>query len=109
AIVSASSIVANAQVQYWRDTVTLWSHTAAATDNVNNFGVYFGLAEYLRANGRAADSIPVYEKSIAKNGTYLDARLGLVRSLIETRQTPQAIAQLQHGGALKRGQVGNSR
>ena len=86
----------HAQVQYWRDTVTLWSHTAEATDNVNNFGVYFGLAEYLRANGRAADSIPVYEKSIAKNGTYVESRLGLVRSLIEMRQNPRAISELQN-------------
>jgi hypothetical protein len=93
--------VGHAQVQYWRDTVTLWSHTAEATDDVNNFGVYFGLAEYLRANGRAADSIPVYEKSIAKNGAYVDARLGLVRSLVETGQTARAISALQETIALQ--------
>jgi len=108
-IVAAAGVVAiagyahvgHAQVQYWRDTVTLWSHTAEATDDVNNFGVYFGLAEYLRANGRAAESIPVYEKSIAKNGAYVDARLGLVRSLVETRQTARAIPVLQDVIALQ--------
>ena len=95
------AVAANAQVQHWRDTVTLWSHTARATDKVNNFGVYFGLAEYLRATGRASDSIPVYEKSIAKNGTYFEARMGLARSLVETRQEPRAIEELRAAVALQ--------
>ena len=94
-LIGLSAIVAHAQVQHWRDTVTLWTHTAAATEGQENFGVYFGLAEYLRANGRAAESIPVYEASIARNGAYLESRLGLVRALVETRQTPRAITMLQ--------------
>ncbi|HEX5069167.1 MAG TPA: hypothetical protein VFV78_03040, partial [Vicinamibacterales bacterium] len=35
--IAACSVVAHAQVQYWRDTVTLWSHTAEATDHLQNF------------------------------------------------------------------------
>lgn len=100
-IVVASAVAAHAQVQYWRDTVTLWTHTAAATEGSKNFGVYFGLAEYLRANGRAAESIPVYEASIARNSSYMDARMGLVRSLVETHQTDKAIVALQEVVALK--------
>ncbi len=95
ALVVASGVVAHAQVQYWRETVALWSHTAAVTDGAKNFGVYFGLAEYLRLNGRAAESIPVYEASIQRNPAYLDARLGLIRALIDTKQTAGAIAALQ--------------
>jgi len=94
-VMASYAYVANVQVQYWRDTVALWSHTGKATDHVNNFGVYFGLAEYLRANGRAQESIPVYEKSIARNSAYLDSRLGLVRALVETRQNDRAITELQ--------------
>jgi Flp pilus assembly protein TadD len=94
-VVAASAGVAHAQVQYWRDTVTLWSHTASATEGSENFGVYFGLAEYLRANGRAAESIPVYEASIARNGRYLDSRLGLVRALVDTGQKDRAISMLR--------------
>jgi tetratricopeptide (TPR) repeat protein len=100
-VVVGYAVVANAQVQHWRDTVTLWSHTARATDKVNNFGVYFGLAEYLRATGRASESIPVYEKSIAKNATYFEARMGLARSLVETRQEPRAIDELKAAVALQ--------
>ena len=92
---------ANAQVQYWRDTVALWSHTAQVTEGMHNFGVYFGLAEYLRANGRAAESIPVYEQSIERNGAYLESRLGLVRSLVETRQNARAITELQQVVAMQ--------
>ena len=100
-VVAASAVVAHAQVQFWNDTVTLWSHSAAVTEGSKNFGIYFGLAEYLRANGRAADSIPVYEASIARNGSYLDARLGLVRALVDTHQTEKAIGALQEVVAMK--------
>jgi tetratricopeptide (TPR) repeat protein len=94
-VVLASAVVAHAQVQYWRDTVALWSHTAEATEGLQNFGVYFGLAEYLRGTGRAAESIPVYEASIARNANYLDARLGLVGALVETHQSARAIDALR--------------
>jgi cytochrome c-type biogenesis protein CcmH/NrfG len=100
-IVVSSAVVGHAQVQYWSDTVTLWTHTAAATEGSENFGVYFGLAEYLRANGRAAESIPVYEASITRNSTYLEARLGLVRAYVDTHQTAKAIAALQEVVAQK--------
>ncbi len=103
-LVLAGSVVAHAQVQYWRETVSLWSHAAAVTDDLshaNNFGIYYGLAEYLRANGRSAESIPVYEASIRKSPSYVDARLGLVRALIDTGQTPRAIAALKEIVALK--------
>ena len=100
-VVAASAVVAHAQVQFWKDTVTLWSHTAQVTEGSKNFGVYFGLAEYLRANGRAAESIPVYEASIARNGAYLDARLGLARALIDIGQNEKAIPALQDVVAMK--------
>jgi tetratricopeptide (TPR) repeat protein len=87
--------VAHAQVQYWRDTVTLWSHTAEATDNLENFGVYFSLAEYLRITGRPSEAIAPYETSLAKNPAYTDARQGLVRALMDTKQSQRAEAALE--------------
>lgn len=93
-LIAASGVVAHAQVQYWRETVALWKHTADVTEGTSNFGVYFGLAEYLRTTGRAAESIPDYEASIQRNPGYLDARLGLVRALVDTGQPARAIAAL---------------
>jgi tetratricopeptide (TPR) repeat protein len=94
AIVLACAVAAHAQVQYWRETVGLWSRAAQVTEGSDNVGVYFGLAEYLRANGRAAESIPVYEAAIQKNVKYRDARLGLVRALIDVGRPAQAIDAL---------------
>jgi tetratricopeptide (TPR) repeat protein len=93
-VVLASAVVAHAQVQYWRDTVALWGHTAEVTDGMQNFGIYFGLAEYLHGSGRAVEAIPVYEKSIERNPAYLDARQGLARALVETKQPARAIDAL---------------
>lgn len=95
ASVVACAAVAHAQVQYWRDTVTLWGHTAKATDNLENFGVYFSLAEYLRTTGHAAESIPGYEASLAKNPGYTEARQGLVRALIDSKQPQRAETALE--------------
>jgi len=94
-IVIANAGVAHAQVQYWRDTVTLWSHTAEATDNLENFGVYFSLAEYLRTTGRPADAIPRYETALLKNPAYTEARQGLVRALMDAKQPERAEAALE--------------
>lgn len=95
AIILTWTIVTHAQAQHWRDTVALWSHTATVTDNVNNFGVHFSLAEYLRTNGRAQDAVAEYEKAIAKNPTYKDARFGLVQAWIALKQPERAIGTLQ--------------
>ena len=94
-IVLILAFVGNRQVQFWRDTETLWHHTAVATEGLQNFGVYFGLAEWLRTTKRAAESIPEYEASIARNPSYPDARLGLVRAFIDTNQPARATAALK--------------
>jgi tetratricopeptide (TPR) repeat protein len=88
--VAACAGVAHAQVQYWRDTVALWSHTAQATEKLENFGVYFSLAEYLRTTNRPLEAIPQYEASLARNPAYTDARQGLVRVLLDTKQQARA-------------------
>jgi len=93
-VVAANAVVAHGQVQYWRNTETLWRHDAEVTDSPNNFGVYFSLAEYLRTTGRPADAIPSYEAAIARNPGYMEARLGLVRALTETKQPDRAAAAL---------------
>jgi len=93
-VVLSSAVVAHAQVQYWRDTVTLWGHTADVTEGMQNFGIYFGLAQYLHGSGRVVEAIPVYEKSIERNPAYLEARLGLARALVESKQPARAIDAL---------------
>ena len=93
-VVVASAVVAHAQVQYWRDTATLYRRATEVTEGMKNFGLHFGLAEYLHGSGRVTEAIPEYEASIARNGGYLQARLGLVRAFVETHQSARAIEAL---------------
>lgn len=95
AVILAGAIAAHAQVQYWRDTVVLWAQTAAVTEGTNNFGVYFGLAEYLRTTGRADQAVAAYEASIARNPSYLEARAGLVQALTDLKQPARAAVALE--------------
>jgi tetratricopeptide (TPR) repeat protein len=96
AAVAACAVVAHAQVQYWRETVGLWSHAAEVTESPNNFGLYFSIAEYLRLNRRPAESIPHYEAAIARNPAYVQAHQGLVRALMDTKQPDRAIGALEN-------------
>jgi tetratricopeptide (TPR) repeat protein len=93
--VVASTVAANRQVQLWRNTVAIWSHTAAVTEGMNNFGVYFGLGEYLQSTGRAVEAIPYFEAAIARRPSYAPAHRGLVRALLDARQPERAALALE--------------
>lgn len=95
AAVASCAVVAHAQVQYWRETVGLWTHAAEVTESPNNFGLYFSVAEYLRLNRRPAESIPHYEAALARNPAYVQAREGLVRAFMDTKQPDRARAALE--------------
>jgi len=101
AVVTACAVVAHGQVQYWRDTVGLWTHAAQVTESPNNFGLYYSVAEYLRLNGRAAESIPHYEATLTRNPAYVEARTGLVRALMDTKQPDRAAAALEELARMK--------
>jgi tetratricopeptide (TPR) repeat protein len=91
-VVVACTAVTHAQVQHWRDTVALWSHTADVTNDTNNFGVHFGLAEYLREIDRPHEAIARYEESIRRQPTYAESRYGLGQALLDAGQTERALA-----------------
>ena len=83
--------VTHAQVRHWRDTVALWSHTAQVTNHLPNYGVHFGLAEYLRVHGRSAEAIPRYEEAIRRRPTYPDSHYGLGQALIDLGYAERAL------------------
>jgi protein O-mannosyl-transferase len=101
AIVAASAVATHAQVQHWKDTSTLWSHTARVTDDSNNFGVHYALAEYLRDRGSLPDAIAHYDTAIRRNPAYVEAYLGLGRALAAAGQVDRAAAVLVDATRLK--------
>jgi protein O-mannosyl-transferase len=103
--IAVCAVTAHAQAQYWRDNFTLWSRTAAVTDHMNNFGVYFSLGEYLRETGRPQEAISRYEASLRKNPSYADSHLGLGRALVATGRSDRAAAALAEAVRLNPGSV----
>ena len=90
--IGALAVTTHAQVAHWRDAVSIATRTAVVTDDTNNFGVHYGLAEYLRAHGRLSEAIPHYEESIRKNPGFVEAQTGL--------------AATQHAAGLQLAQIG---
>jgi tetratricopeptide (TPR) repeat protein len=94
AVLAALGTRTHGQVQHWRDTVALWSHTARVTEGTQNFGVYFSLGEYLRTTGRTTESLPWYEGALARNPSYAAAHFGLGRALLTLGQAERAAVAL---------------
>lgn len=101
-IVLGFGVVTNAQVQHWRDTVALWSHTADVTEDTNNnFGVHYALGEYYREHGQLAEAITQYDLAIARNPRYVESYWGLGRALSGAGQVGRAIGTFRDLTRLK--------
>ncbi len=62
-LLSLCVAVTTRQIPYWRDSVTLWEHTAAVTDD--NFVCRHTLAAALLDRGRTAEAVEHLERAIA--------------------------------------------
>ena len=63
------------QVQFWRDSFTLWTHCVAVTRQNANAHYHFGLA-YQQA-GRQDEAMEQYRETLRVNPKYLNANLNL--------------------------------
>jgi tetratricopeptide (TPR) repeat protein len=99
--IAGLAVATHAQVQHWRNTVDLWSHTARVTDDATNFGVYFGLAEYLREYDRPAEAIVEYEAAIRRRPEYAESHYGLGQALIDAGQPERAFTAFAEAVRLK--------
>jgi tetratricopeptide (TPR) repeat protein len=80
AIVGVLATTARAQVQHWRDGVTLWTHALAVTER--NYRAHSALGFALSAEGRDAEAVVQYEKALAIQPNYAEAlaNLGGIRA-----------------------------
>ena len=101
AAVVACAVITQATVQHWRDTEALWSHTARVTEGTGNFGVYFGLAEYLRAHNRREDAVTWYQGAVQRNPDHFESRRALGLLLVDLNRLPEAGVHLAQAARLR--------
>jgi tetratricopeptide (TPR) repeat protein len=77
-----------AQVQYWRNSVTLFDHAIASTQN--NFIAHSNLGVVLAEQGKTQDALRHLFASVEENPNYGDARLSLGALLGELGRTDEA-------------------
>jgi tetratricopeptide (TPR) repeat protein len=89
AIIVALAIVAHAQVQYWRDSLTLWTHALQVTPGDSH--VETALGSVLAEQGKTAEAAALYAAALQSDPQFAEAhnKLGVV--LADQHRTADAI------------------
>ena len=90
-VLIALSVDTRHQLQYWRDSVSLWSHALAVTTNNNITQV--NLANALEQAGRPAEALPHYQVLAAMSPGSTDAHFYYASSLLRNGRPEEAIAE----------------
>jgi len=81
------------QLEYWRDSETLFQHALAVTEN--NYLAHNNLGDALERKGQTDEAIRQYQEAIHLRPTYADAHYNLGNVLYKKGQTDEAIRQFQ--------------
>ena len=87
------SVVSWRQTTYWKNSVTLFQHALAVTEN--NYWMHNNLGFALTAQGRLDEAIAQYENALKINPVYEPAHLNLGIALISQGKVDQCIAYYQ--------------
>ena len=100
AVILASLLVlAHAQTRFWRDSISLWTHTLASTSN--NFLAYDSLGISLAGQGKWAEAIPYFERALQLKPDSLLAHTHLGQALGQQRKWNEAIPYFERAVQLK--------
>jgi tetratricopeptide (TPR) repeat protein len=99
AVILALMICAWQQTTYWKDSVTLWTHTVACTSD--NAFTSLGLGNALIQKGRVDEAIPHYQKVLEINPDVVEAHNNLGNALLQTGKVDEAIAHFQKALEIK--------
>jgi Tfp pilus assembly protein PilF len=89
AILVALLARAYAQTNYWKDSVTLWTHDLACTTDNSTAEGYLGLA--LADQGKMTEAIQRYERALLLNPDNTDAQINLGNGLVSQGNLTEAI------------------
>ena len=101
ALILVCVFTARAQVEYWRDSLTLWTH-AVQLDAVSDTSQRL-LADALSKIGRYPESIPHYSEALRLNPDNAEAHTGLGYALAGEGKFADAIGQYSESLRLKPG------
>jgi tetratricopeptide (TPR) repeat protein len=89
-LLSLLLICSRAQVRYWKNSLTLYEHTLAVTQN--NYMVHNNYATALSQAGRYDEAITHFAKSLSINPTYTRPLEGMGRAFMKQAKYDDAIA-----------------
>jgi tetratricopeptide (TPR) repeat protein len=92
-VIASLAITARAQVSYWRDSETLWTHTISVTKD--NYFAHASLADLLMRRGRVNEAIEHSQKALRIRPNDANARNNLGLALLQTGDTKGAAAHLE--------------
>ena len=92
-ILTGLLVLARVQTRYWRDSISLWTHTLACTSG--NFVAHYNLGSALVAQGNLDAAIPHCERAIQLNPAYVEAHNNLGLALAHYGKWNEAIAHYE--------------
>jgi tetratricopeptide (TPR) repeat protein len=95
ASLAALAVIAHAQVTYWHDSVSLWSHTLSCTSN--NAKAHYNLACELNSLGRTEEAVQHYEQALDLRPDYVEAHFNLGVALFTQGKLSEAIRHYERG------------
>jgi tetratricopeptide (TPR) repeat protein len=91
AILAVLAIVSFHQTSYWRNSITLWTHTLACTED--NAFAHNTLGNALLKEGRTEEAMAHYREAFRIDPAYAQAHYSLGIALLQQGRTEEAIAQ----------------
>jgi len=82
-------ITAGRQLRYWKDSISLFEHTLAVTEN--NYHIYSNYATYLTGLGRFNEAIEQFDKLLAVRPASAEAHNNLGSALIKAGKVDLAV------------------
>lgn len=92
-IIAACCAATSNQLRYWKNSLTLFSHTLAVTKNNPVAHNYFATA--LALNGQISEALHHHERSIALFPNYADAHYNYGYTLLRLRREAEAILEFE--------------
>jgi tetratricopeptide (TPR) repeat protein len=92
AVLAACCLATTRQLNYWRDSETLFRHTLAVTEGNYTAANFLGLV--LAAEGRKSEATPYYEESVRIAPRYPEAQFNLGMALLDGGDASAAVAHL---------------
>jgi len=98
AVILALTLATQAQVNYWRDPITLFKHAIEVTKD--NSSAYQRVGRAFEDNGDLAEALANYTRAVELAPDYADAQMSLGRVLVKTAKNPDRtidMARLNEG------------